>query len=90
MDINGYIRVGIKAIMDCVTIVTSSFRPTISRAKINQSNDMELIWNQWLAFDWLNMARDIIGLTVDMTTVTQSTISVLPKVLQHGHEWVAW
>jgi len=27
----------------CMTVVLSSFRPMISRAKINQSNDMELI-----------------------------------------------
>jgi len=30
--------------------------------------------NQWLAFDWLFLACDIIGLKFDMTTVTQTTI----------------
>ena len=43
----------------------------ISRAKINQSNDMELSYH---CFDWLILACDIIGLKLDMTTVMQTVL----------------
>ena len=46
-------------IVDCMTIVISSFRPMILRAKINQSNDMELSLKPVVGFDWLILARDI-------------------------------
>ena len=49
----------------------------------------QMIWNwfekQWLTFDWLNMARDIIGLKLDMTTVTQSTIRAVQRKFRVHH-----
>jgi len=67
------------------TIFTSSFRPMIWRAKINQSNDngtdLKPVVGVWLAkygtwYDWPKL---------EMTTVTQSTISTYhcPYALTH-------
>ena len=42
--------------VDCMTIVISSFRPMISRAKINQSNNVELDYQPVLGFWLMNLS----------------------------------
>jgi len=38
-----------------------------------------------ISFDWLVLAYDIIGLKLDVTTVMQSAIFLIPKVEECGH-----